>query len=120
MVYQGPAAGKFGANAAQAGIASKYAWIVLGVLAAASLLAQYGGPGETRLQPALKLPMRQAAALDSLRASLNLSDEQVQQLQRLSAQNRESMKVISEQVRSNEAALHQLLVRRDKPACCRG
>lgn len=109
MVYNGPAAREFETDMTQAKSAWKYGWIVLGVLAAASLLAQYGGPGETRLQATMKPPARQPAALDSLRVYLNLSAAQIQQLQSLSEQSRTSMKAISEQARSNQAALHQLL-----------
>ena len=108
MVSNGPAAREFGTDTTQARAAWKYGWIVLGVLAAASLLAQYGGPGGTRLQATMKAPARQAPAIDSLREFLNLSDVQIQQLQSLSEQSRTSMKAISERARSNQAALHQL------------
>jgi Spy/CpxP family protein refolding chaperone len=109
MVYNGPAAREFGTDTTQARTAWKYGWIILGVLAVASLLAQYGGSGETRLQATMKAPAQQPAALDSLRAFLNLSDAQIQRLQSLNEQSRTSMKAISERARANQAALHQLL-----------
>lgn len=109
MVYKGPAAREFETDATQARRAWKYGWIVLGVLAVASLLAQYGAPAETPLQATMKLPAQQAAALDSLRVFLNLNGAQVQQLQNLGQQSRASMKAISERARSNQAALHQLM-----------
>lgn len=87
----------------------KFGFIVLGVLAAASLLAQYGGPGNPRPHPAMKHPERQAAALDSLKTYLNLSDAQVQQLKDLSEQNRTANQPISSKVRANQQTLHQLM-----------
>lgn len=87
----------------------KIGFITLGVLAAATLLAQYSGTGEARRHAAAKHPERQAAALESLKTFMNLSDAQVQQLKDLSDQNRASTQPISAQVRANELALHQLM-----------
>jgi Spy/CpxP family protein refolding chaperone len=54
-------------------------------------------------------PQQQAAALESLRAYLGLSDAQVLQLQDLSTQRRAAMKATSDQIRSNQATLHGML-----------
>lgn len=86
----------------------KYALVALGVLATASLLAQYAGPGQ-RMSHAARSPQQQAAALESLRTYLGLSDAQVLQLQDLSTQNRAAMKATSDQIRSNQATLHEVL-----------
>lgn len=109
MVSNGPAAREFETGTTQASAAWKYGWLILGFLAVASILTQYGGSGETRLQATMKAPAQQLAALDSLRVYLNLSDAQLQRLQSLSEQSRTSMKSISERARANQAALHQLL-----------
>ena len=86
----------------------KYALVVLGVLATASLLAQYAGPGQ-RMSHAARSPQQQAAALESLRTYLGLSDAQVLQLQDLSSQNRVAMKATSDKIRANQATLHTML-----------
>lgn len=87
----------------------KIGFITLGVLAAASLLAQYNGPGEAQRHTAAMHPERQAAALESLKTFMNLSDAQIQQLKDLSDQNRASTQPLSAQVRANDLALHQLM-----------
>lgn len=87
----------------------KYALAALGVLATASLLAQYGGPPPHRAHPMSHNPQQQAAALESLRAYLGLSDAQVLQLQDLSAQRRAAMKATSDKIRTNQATLHEML-----------
>jgi Spy/CpxP family protein refolding chaperone len=87
----------------------KYALLALAALATASLLAQYGGPGPQAAHAGAHTPQQQAAALESLRAYLGLSDAQVLQLQDLSAQSRAAMKATSEKIRANQAALHEML-----------
>ena len=109
MVNNGLADGEFELNTLRGRTAMKWGFIALGVLAAASLLAQYGGPGEMRSHTAMKHPERQAAALDSLKTFLNLSEAQVRQLEDLSEQSRAAMQPISTKVRSNQLALHQLM-----------
>jgi len=86
----------------------KYALVVLGVLATASLLAQYAGPGQ-RMSHAARSPQQQAAALESLRTYLGLSEAQVLELQDLSTQNRAAMKATSDRIRENQATLHTMM-----------
>jgi len=83
--------------------------MVLGVLAAASLLTQSGGPVGAPLQATVKTPAGAATALDSLCVFLNLSSVQLSQLQSLKEQSDASAAVLSERARANATALHQLL-----------
>lgn len=87
----------------------KYALVALGALATASLLAQFPGPGPRSGHAMVRSPQQQAAALESLRGYLGLSDAQVSQLQDLSAQSRAAMKATSDKIRSNLATLHEML-----------
>lgn len=87
----------------------KYALVALGALATVSLLAQYAGPGGRMSHAAARSPQQQAAALESLRTYLGLSDAQVAQLQDLSAQNRAAMKATSDKIRANQATLHTMM-----------
>jgi len=89
----------------------KYALSALGGLVTASLLvAQYAGPGPQAGRRALsRSPQQQAAALQSLRAYLGLSDAQVMQLQDLSTQSHSAMKATSDKIRTNQAALHEMM-----------
>jgi Spy/CpxP family protein refolding chaperone len=92
-----------------------YALIALGALATVSLLAQYAGPGRGAAHVMHQTPQQQAAALESLRGYLGLSDAQVAQLQDLSSQNRSASKATSDKIRSNQAALHEMLTSGAQP-----
>ena len=87
----------------------KYALIAMGALATVSLLAQYAGPGARTSHAAVRSPQQQAAALESLRTYLGLSEAQVLELQDLSTQNRAAMKGTSDRIRANQATLHTML-----------
>jgi Spy/CpxP family protein refolding chaperone len=109
MAFDGNAACGREADTMKTKLTWKYALIALGALATASLLAQYAGPGARTSRAVARSPQRQAAALESLRAYLGLSEAQVLQLQDLSTQNRAAMKATSDKIRSNQATLHAIL-----------
>jgi Spy/CpxP family protein refolding chaperone len=109
MVYNGHATCEREAGSMKAKITWKYALLALGVLATASLLAQYAGPGPRAAHAMVRSPQQRAAALESLRAYLGLSDAQVMQLQDLSTQSRAAMKATSDRIRTNQATLHEML-----------
>ena len=93
----------------KAKISWKYALAALGVLATASLLAQYAGPPRAGRHAMVRSPQQQAAAQESLRTYLGLSDAQLLQLQDLSAQSRAALKATSDKIRSDQATLHEIL-----------
>lgn len=109
MVFSGPVAGEFDLSALGGKTAMRFGFIVFGVLVAATLLAQFGAPPARRIQAPARQPARQAAALESLKTFLNLSDAQVLQLKDLSDQHLASTRPVSTRLRSNQVALHQLM-----------
>ncbi len=115
MVSNGPAAGEFELSALKGRISLKFGFIAIGIVAAVSLLAQYGGTPGRRPQASVRQPTHQAAALQSLKMYLDLSDAQFMQLRDLSAQNRAATQPISAQIRSNQMALHRSMTSGTEP-----
>lgn len=108
MVDNGHGARDFETDTTKAKTTAKYALVALAALATASLLAQYGVPGERTTHATVKSSQQQANALESLRSRLGLSDLQVQQLNDLSRQNRAETQATSERIRSRQTTLHEL------------
>ncbi len=115
MVFNGPAAGEFELTTVKGRIAMKFGFIAFGIVAAASLLAQYGGTPMRRPHATMRQPAQQAAALQSLKTYLNLSDAQFMQLKDLSDQNRIATQPISVQIRANQVALHGSMTASTEP-----
>ena len=103
------------ADSMQTRIAWKYALGAVGALATVSLLGQYGGFSSRPAQAMPRPPQQQAAALQSLRAYLGLSDAQVYQLQQLSNRSLAESKATSDKIRADQAALHEILTSTNQP-----